>query len=1077
VVGADTEGRVVMAAVEGGRAAVLTRLRGSVAALALAADSDGVPVVVAADGLGYVYVHALRFPDEGAVAARPVGALTFALGRPGGDRQPVAVTGDEHGRLTVYRLRDAASAAAADLGGPVEGIWLTEDDAGQPVALAATGPGDLHVVRLDGAGSRVIGRWAGTVVEDRGFVVEGLRATRTSWSTAVEFAADAEGRRIAVTGDAAGVVRASRLDGGGTAVLAERPFPVTAVAVGVDDDGVARVVFGDQTGRRWVVRVDGSGARELGDPPPPLAPKPVVRYIDVVRLHGREVALLRTGMADFSTMVEVQWVDEPVAYRPMVDSTLFGQPLTAVTHPDNIVALDVVVMGPEQTLLFTADAAGNVAATHLEAMLRLEAQTAFVTEPVAVAPEATQPGFAVHRSPVPPERFVLTTIEDSGAGWTNVARFEHGWIELASTSLVALNTMQPDAAHLWDGTVLHLRSTDGGRLVGWDLEVVPARPFAPSAEEGEPDTAETMALAGELRRYSRTYISLGQPPAALEAARQAVALLRPLPPAPDTTEALGLALLALHAALPPSDPAGTEAVAESVDRLRGLVPARPSLGWELAMALNVLALDHETAGRLEEAVAAEREVVDLLEPIERDTNVLMGRATALDNLATYLHLLGRREEGRAAGGAATLAWRAAVAHASDHPQLVRRLALSLDAHAGHLAAEGRVDDEIAVLREAVEVRRGLAETQGEVSRLELAVRLGRLAGALSRAAQPAPQWLPILDEAVQLADDVVSWQVMQLGLDRSADTATVQTAAKVLAPLAESLASSRAGTGEYAAAAAAAELATGARRGLAANDPSARPAYWASLQQLTQYLLFAERRDDALTTADHMVALSRELDQPIMLAIAHAMRAECLLELGSAGDLPDERRAAVRADLVATAAAAVAAYQPPDGDVPHWDLVTTVLHQAEVFERAGLPAEAAAAARFAADEARRYRTAATDRLAYADILRRAAGYGRAFGADPARALRDAEEAVAVLDGVDADDPRVRLVHAIAWMTLALARHDAGLAAAARTAADRALAAYRPGDGGADHASISASLQRARDEVYGRSAAAPSTQED
>lgn len=228
-------------------------------------------------------------------------------------------------------------------------------------------------------------------------------------------------------------------------------------------------------------------------------------------------------------------------------------------------------------------------------------------------------------------------------------------------------------------------------------------------------------LAGVLNNFGNRLGALGRSEAALEIARETVALYEQLEAeagdAGSFTAALALARTNLgvsYAALGRHD----EALAASraaVDAYRSLAERDPGKRPALARALNNLGAGLAVAGREQDALACAEEAVAHYREALAGASPWATRfelAGALDNLASRLFLLGREDEHFEPLEQAAEHWRA-LAEERDHGALVPALARARIKLGERRSRRGELEAAVASSLEAAELLRGLVAEDHE----------------------------------------------------------------------------------------------------------------------------------------------------------------------------------------------------------------------------------------------------------------------------------------------------------------------------------------------------------------------------
>jgi tetratricopeptide (TPR) repeat protein len=275
---------------------------------------------------------------------------------------------------------------------------------------------------------------------------------------------------------------------------------------------------------------------------------------------------------------------------------------------------------------------------------------------------------------------------------------------------------------------------------------------------------------------------------------------------------------------------------------------------DLAMSLNNLSNRLRDLGRLEEALAAVEEAVEIRRELvaSRPDAVRPDLAMSLNNLSNRLRDLGRSEEALAAIEEAVEIRRELAA---SRPDAFRPdLATSLNDLSLSLRRLGRSEEALAAIEEAVEIRHELAALRPDASRPNLAMSLSNLSLIL-RDLEQREEALTAIEVAVELFRELAA----------SRPDAFRPNLATSLSNLSDCLS----GLDRREEALAAIEETVVIRRELVASRPDVFPAALArSLNNLSLRLRDLDRREEALTSAMEAV----EIVAPSFIAQPHAFR-------------------------------------------------------------------------------------------------------------------------------------------------------------------------------------------------------------
>jgi len=341
---------------------------------------------------------------------------------------------------------------------------------------------------------------------------------------------------------------------------------------------------------------------------------------------------------------------------------------------------------------------------------------------------------------------------------------------------------------------------------------------------------------------------------------------------------LGVALSALGR----YDEAWT-ATREAVDLYRALAAARPdAVRPNLARSLTNLGNVLAALGRYDEALQATQEAVALYRALAaaRPDAVRPDLARSLNNLGLRLADLGRHEEALAATREAVAIRRALAA--ANPPQagglggdaFRPDLASSLHNLGVALAALGRHEEALAATREAVAIRRALAEVRPDAFRPDLASSLNNLGIQLADLGQ-REEALAATREAVDLYRALAAANPPQAG-GLGGDAVRPDLASSL-----NNLGNRLAALGRHEEALAATQEAVAIRRALAEVRPAAvRPDLARSLNNLGNRLAALGQREEALAATREAVDLYRAL------AAAHpdAVRPDLASSLNNLGN-------------------------------------------------------------------------------------------------------------------------------------------------------------------------------------------------
>lgn len=192
------------------------------------------------------------------------------------------------------------------------------------------------------------------------------------------------------------------------------------------------------------------------------------------------------------------------------------------------------------------------------------------------------------------------------------------------------------------------------------------------------------------------------------------------------------------------------AQALAVARLRDeLAAGAEGIRFELARQLTGLAYRYGDLGRLDDALAAVEEAVDVYRALGKadSDRAVPGLASALNCLANRLAKLGRRDDALAAAeeAVALVRWLAEKRPSGFQFDLVQ----SISDLATHLGAAGRRSDASRCAEEAVALYRGLAKARPDPFRLHLAISLSNLAYHRSACGESAAA-LAASEEAMEM---------------------------------------------------------------------------------------------------------------------------------------------------------------------------------------------------------------------------------------------------------------------------------------------------------------------------------------
>ena len=445
----------------------------------------------------------------------------------------------------------------------------------------------------------------------------------------------------------------------------------------------------------------------------------------------------------------------------------------------------------------------------------------------------------------------------------------------------------------------------------------------------------------------------------------------------------------------------------------------------LGAALEALFSYSHDVGDLERAIGFLRQAREVTPP---DTSAY---ATLLSNLAAGLSELGRRDEAAAASREA-VDIRRRLAEA-DPEAYLPDLAMSLNNLATGLSELGRRDEAAAASREAVDIRRRLAEADPEAYLPDLAMSLNNLAAGLSELGRR--------DEAAAASREAVD-------IRRRLAEADPEAYLPDLAMSLNNLGIALSGAGRVGEATAASEEAVRLYRQLAADDPAAyEPSLARALSNLGNRMSDAGRVGEATAASEEAVRLYRQLaaDDPAAYEPSLAMAMTNLRTLDGA-HLP-KRLAPRRDDAAAASREAVdirrrLAEVNPEAYLP--DLAMSLNNLGIALSGAGRVGEATAASE---EAVRLYRQlAADDPAAYEPSLARALSNLGNRMSDAGRvgeATAASEEAVRLYRQLAADDPAAyepSLARALS--NLGNRMSDAGRVGEATAASEEAVRLYR-----------------------------------
>jgi tetratricopeptide (TPR) repeat protein len=464
-----------------------------------------------------------------------------------------------------------------------------------------------------------------------------------------------------------------------------------------------------------------------------------------------------------------------------------------------------------------------------------------------------------------------------------------------------------------------------------------------------------------------------------------------------------------------------------LEGLRSLAEDHPELSDRLAEALDAASVEYRLRGRLDEAVKASEEAVEIL----RDPDDVVGQEkqnlllSALQGLSASYAKVGRLDDAtrvmrefeqlRARLSAKT------ASSASPIASLSTEIATEA-AEFSHRRASDTYDYEsLANAEQKALLYRGLAEVS-RLHRPELADALIDLAAALSGANQQE-RALTFILEANEMSRELV---LVDLSL-RSVLARGLIVQSRLLA-----------GRGDYHPAFESAEEATRIRRELLGPDQPSQEALSESLLELSMRYCDTGGRDEAVSIAEEAVGLSRHLAEVDRSCLP--LFAQALVSLGVAYS-----QAARPLDALAPTEEAVQLYRPLAADSPGFlpDLARALNNLGTVYSQTGRRADALAPTE---EAVQLYRPLAADNPGFLPDLSRALSNLGSRLAEIGRrmdALAPTEEAVHLRRSLVADRPGFLPDLARALNYLGTVYSQAGRRLDALAPTEEAVQLYRP----------------------------------